>query len=149
MKKSLKNLAGIICLFLLAVSCQKDPIKGCLDADATNYKSDAEEDDGSCTYLAKVVVYQTKLASEHMVAAGTKTVNMYLDNTLIGTWPASSYDAAVPSCDAARVKYTYNLAKEDSKTVLFAAKDENGGVLYSTNYTLLAGEDCQKLEVIK
>ena len=31
-------------------SCEEDPVTGCTDLNAINYSSQAEEDDGSCTY---------------------------------------------------------------------------------------------------
>lgn len=31
-------------------SCEEDPVPGCTDLNAINYSSQAEEDDGSCTY---------------------------------------------------------------------------------------------------
>ena len=49
----------IIYLFLiiplLFSSCTKE--QGCIDAQATNYNIDAEEDDGSCLYAGNIVFY--------------------------------------------------------------------------------------------
>jgi hypothetical protein len=46
--------------FMLGVfaitSCQKDPQKGCTDATATNYDANAEEDDGTCTFIPTITL---------------------------------------------------------------------------------------------
>ena len=37
-------------------SCQVEPQRGCMDATATNYDANAEEDDGSCTFIPTITL---------------------------------------------------------------------------------------------
>ena len=41
----------ILLALLIIMGCEEDPIGGCIDANALNYDSNAEEDNGSCEYL--------------------------------------------------------------------------------------------------
>jgi len=56
-KKIMKKLILILSMFLFfSTSCKKEVIKGCTDNNAINYVSNAEEDNGTCTYT-KAVFY--------------------------------------------------------------------------------------------
>jgi hypothetical protein len=46
-------LLAVTILMVFAIgmsSCRKDKVKGCTDADATNYSPDADENNGTCEY---------------------------------------------------------------------------------------------------
>ena len=41
----------ILLALLIILGCKEDPIEGCMDVNALNYDSVAEEDNGSCEYF--------------------------------------------------------------------------------------------------
>ncbi len=50
MKLNILTFMTLALFALTFTSCDSDPIRGCMDANAENYNADAEEDDGSCSY---------------------------------------------------------------------------------------------------
>ena len=50
MKMKLYNIILILSAFTIIASCKKDSVKGCLDNLASNYDSNAVEDNGTCIY---------------------------------------------------------------------------------------------------
>ena len=60
------------CLTLTFVSCKK---KGCIDEFAENYDTEAEKDDGSCTYLSDKLL-GTYTVNQNCYYGGSTTYSM-------------------------------------------------------------------------
>lgn len=88
MKNSILFVA-IALLSLLGTGCKKDKIKGCTNASATNYDSDAQEDDGSCSYSGRYVFW-----AENLV--GAENASVYVDGTFMGN--ISNNFTSAPAC---------------------------------------------------
>lgn len=72
----MKASSLLILLASLAIAPGCSTKKGCTDAAATNYDSDAKDDDGSCTYAADMFVGNY---------SGSETVRKASDNSLVET----------------------------------------------------------------
>ncbi len=69
MKKVLSVLAVSILFF--ATGCKKE---GCTNQDATNYSSEADDDDGSCSFEGEVVFWYGESVANGLVAIGSTTL---------------------------------------------------------------------------
>ncbi|MCE2788644.1 MAG: hypothetical protein LW630_01895 [Saprospiraceae bacterium] len=78
--QSLRILPAIFFLFLVALtSCKKEPeiVKGCTDPLADNYSTDAEEDDGTCTFQKRFLgEYACEFACKGPFASVFTTANL-------------------------------------------------------------------------
>lgn len=61
MKTTKLFLVAIMLLGITVTGCKKDKIKGCTVSSADNFKSNAEEDDGSCVYSGNYVFWVNTL----------------------------------------------------------------------------------------
>ena len=112
MKKTIKTttiaLAALV-LGLTFTSCKKEKVKGCKTSYATNYNSIAEEDDGSCTYSGRYVIW---------VPTGTfgtgDSVNVYIDGVFQGNIAVEF--ASAPACGATgALTIVRDLGKDQTK----------------------------------
>lgn len=106
-------------------SCQK---KGCTDTSATNYSSDAQSDDGTCTYAPKITLIGDATVE---VAVGS----VYNDQGA----NAENNDGTlvVVTTDAT----TVNTAQTGSYTVTYTASNEYGTVTATRTVTVLITQD--------
>lgn len=141
MIKKYTLLLFLLCLVLaVCQSCEKP--KGCTSAKALNYDSEAEKDDGTCTF-SKVVFYQ-KYNSFNGIPIVKGEVSV--DGNLIGT-TAASYSNEPGNCSAVgTVPYTFkNDVKQDWNAKIFL---QNGTILLGSG-TLepRRSEECIKINI--
>jgi len=110
---------------LAMTSCQK---KGCTDSSATNYSSDAKDDDGTCTFLPTITLIGdaavTIAVGSVYTDAGANATNQ--DGTLI-----------VVTTDQANV----NTATTGSYTVTYTATNDYGTVTATRTVNVVITQD--------
>ncbi|MCW3070732.1 MAG: hypothetical protein JWO44_622 [Bacteroidetes bacterium] len=91
MKTKQTLLAVILLLGIGITSCKKEKIRGCTTSSADNFKSNAEEDDGSCQYSGRYVFWTASVV-------GSERADVFLEGAFIGA-VANAFTSA-PSCGA-------------------------------------------------
>ena len=146
MKQSIL-LIQLLAILMVYTGCQKTKIRGCKTAYAVNYKSNAEEDDGSCRYDAKLIIWQGSATASEWVSLGVTTLKFYVYGQFIGSCAASSYYSAKPNCSPSGLaSVTKDLGSSSSKSYNYTIKDETNDELFSSSITLDA-RDCTTLEL--
>ena len=82
-------LVAIVLLGITTMSCKKET--GCTDSTATNFKSSAEKDDGSCTYKGNATFWNLNTSS-------LGNVDVYVNSIPQGTITLDY--TSTPSCSA-------------------------------------------------
>lgn len=116
--KKLLFIASVL-LGITITSCKKET--GCTDSSATNFKTNAEKDDGSCTYKGSYVFWTQSLSAPY-------SVNVYINDIFQGN--VSVNFASAPACDATGA-LTINKNLGASKTLGYTLnlKMVNAGVV--------------------
>jgi hypothetical protein len=128
--KTKKLLIGIIILYvgLFQISCSKEPIRGCTNSLADNYNSSADEDNGSCTYSADLVLFLSKKTSDLLKSVSVTTAKFYVNDSYVGSLNTSSGARTTdPDCGTTTnvLKKTIT-SKESAITFVFKTMDEDG-----------------------
>jgi len=144
MKVRIRFLVVIICISTFTfTACKKEKIKGCKTSYATNYKSNAEEDDGSCTYEAKAIFWQNQTNAATWTALGVTSLSFYVDGSLIGTCASNAYYASAPTCSSnGLASVNKSLGNSSSKSFSYSIKDQTGFTWFSGTITLSAENSC-------
>jgi hypothetical protein len=137
----MKKLTHFLSILALAGSaalagCAKT--QGCTDSDATNFSSSAEENDGSCTYEAKILFWQYKSDAEGKVNTNTSTLYYYIDNVYIGSSAANLYVSSEPSDCSSTAVYTCrkSLGKSRGTSMTVKVIDEDNWVWFNSSIYL-------------
>jgi hypothetical protein len=150
MKRLMNLRMAAVCLVMVALlsSCKKDPIRGCMDSDATNYKSSAEEDDGSCNYDVKFLFWQYQSDAQGKVNTNTTTLYYYIDGVYAGSSGAGYYVYYAPTeCSSTAVfTTTKSLGHSKTKTVTVKVIDEDDYVWLNISASI-SGAFCTKVHM--
>ena len=135
MKKTITTIgmAMLICLTVfLANGCKKEKIKGCTVSSADNFKSDAEEDDGSCSYSGNIVLWYDLATANNLNTDGITSLTYYVDGSVAGSQAANLYYTAIPNCGGSgtiTISKTWTGGK--TKNYSFSTKDQTATVVAS------------------
>lgn len=144
MKKLFFSLTVAVALFQLS-SCAKK--EGCTSPSATNYNSEAEDDDGSCVYEASMILWMTEQTSLDLNADGITSLTYYLDDQVVGTSGTNVYFNGAPSCGTnGAVTITKNLGSSISRTYAGKVKDDSGNEIWTGQVTLSALTPCFQVQ---
>lgn len=114
-------------LIITSTSCKK--VEGCTDAQAKNYNSYAEVDDGSCTYQGEVVFWYTEAVSDELINIDLVTsLAYYVGGELEGSSSSSIYYTTNPNCgDNGTITVTRELGTSKTKQYAFKVEDPTDG----------------------
>ncbi len=147
----MKKLNSLLFLALTAIlisftSCKKE--EGCTDPNATSYDSEAEVDDGSCTYQGEVVFWYGQSTSEGMIDFDSNSLTFYVDGAVVGSTSSSVYWTSAPDCgDNASITVTENLGNVKSRSLTYSVEDQDGYVLWS-DIANFEANSCQEIELV-
>jgi len=144
-----------LCFFLIGSlsftnSCKKDnKIKGCTDLNAQNYDATAEENDGSCTYIGKYVIWYDKTASEGLISNNSTSLIFYIGSTPVDTIATSVYWTEAPECDATgTVSITEDLGKVKSKAYALSVVDQAGNEYMNSIAINFEANTCVQFQLV-
>lgn len=138
----------LICLlsatFLINSSCKKQA--GCTDPDSITYNSEADEDDGSCTYEGYYLFYFDKNTSDAMIANSSDSLLIYIEGTLLLRISTMQYSNTIPDYTSSyALGGTHNLGFLKSNTVNYRVVSEDGVEYWNSSMNI----EAKKTEVVK
>ena len=145
-KKQLIILSFAVMSLISFNSCKKE---GCTDSIADNYNSDADKDDGSCSYSAKVNFWYNGTTSQNLQDDVITSLTFYIDNEVIGSYASSVFFTTSPECgQSSVVSKTLNLGSLKSKTANYFVKDDLGDEVWAGTVTFDASVECTNYELV-
>lgn len=138
--------AFLVVTVFLSTSCKKK-IQGCMNTAATNYKSSAEEEDGSCKFEGTAMLWYNDSTSNDLLMAGFGTMTFKVDGENVGELLAYQYHVGPLNCgDSDCITVFKSLGNSSSKSFPYRVEDENGNLICSGSLNFTANI-CTKQEI--
>jgi hypothetical protein len=152
--KVMKNKLSLLLLIAFSLfACKKEAkeVEGCTDPKATNYSSEATKNNSSCTYNAKSIFWFNSDTAINLAGDLLTTLEVYVDNTKVGSIEIDQYVESAPSCGSASgINYNLDLGKNSSKSISYVVKSKDilsvEQTVASGTFTLKGG-DCNTIEI--
>jgi len=132
MKKNIVTALIVTIALMSMTSC--DPRKGCTDPSSLNYDSDAEVDNGTCSY-STAIFYMSVLNPSRPV---TVSVNGSTVGTITAQYPSGPGNCSAPGCAI----YKFNSSKK-----LDWVATEPGGLIWTGTVEPNSFQDCMKVRI--
>jgi len=133
---TLRTTLLLIVSVLILHSCKQE---GCTDKNASNYSSDADKDDGTCTYKGEVVFWYGESVSSYLTILQSNSLTFYVDGVIVGSTASSVYWTSAPSCNSnASITVEKDLGLVKSKESTYRVINEDGLTLWEGQVTFVA-----------
>jgi len=146
MKRRKILIVGLLIAMNVAfTSCKKE---GCMDADATNYDSEAKKTKNSCTYEGRQVLWYNQTTSEGLDSQGSTSLTFYVDGKVVGSSAVSTYYTSKPNCgENGSITVTKDLSTEKNKSYSYKVIDDFGDEIWSGTLEFKAN-NCTATELV-
>lgn len=145
------TLAALLFVLLSTSSCSPAKKEGCTSPLAANYDSDAEDDDGSCTYEGNEVFFWQQEFNDNCTDNEVSSIELYVDGDLVGTIAvtATAFDHTPVCEEAGAFTLGSDLGTEPTKTYPLEARllNSSGELKYTISDNInLTGGSCATYE---
>ncbi|MFL5765761.1 MAG: hypothetical protein ACJ77K_17575 [Bacteroidia bacterium] len=130
MKTQLLSIVMLMCSIAVTTGCKKEKIKGCTNSSAENFDSNAEEDDGNCSYKGSYVFWCNTLNAGETIDVSCDGVVSELSSNYTGAPACGTNNAGAISMER-----TWKGSPATSFPATFYYYDSSGGFVTSINST--------------
>lgn len=127
---------------LVLLSCKQE---GCTNEAASNYNSEASENDGSCVYESKTSFWFNQTTASFLLSYGVTELTLYIDDVSSGTMDPADWKAG-PDCDGENFTIVNDLGGLASGEFSYSVRDQAGTQQFYGTYTSTANA-CQNIQL--
>ncbi|MFT5778501.1 MAG: hypothetical protein ACI837_001457 [Crocinitomicaceae bacterium] len=132
-------------LFLGMISCKK---KGCIDATAANYSTEAEKDDESCTFNGHAVFWFTSVTATNLVTASIPNLDFYIDGVQEGSVSVTQFSVSEPTCAGSEgFTATISLGTSQSSSKSYSIKEGGTSNVIQSGTVSITNTPCKWIEL--
>lgn len=128
------------------LGCKKG---GCIDPLAVNYSSEADKDNGTCTYHGKVIFWFTPVTAGNLLNASVSTLDFYVDGVLLTSIPVTESSENQPACGSLGT-LTVDIGNEQSSNLPYTVMAGGTSLIVQTGYVSLSATtlcSCSLVEI--